>query len=220
MDNYKLVAGKRRVVQLFLAPVFLVVLILGWQYPLLGYFIPLCMLLGIGSGLWRGRKWCDWYCPRGSFYDALLSPLSPKRRIPDIARRIPFRVAVLLLLFGIMTYNLIRRWPDAAAIGVAFVMLVSATTALGIVLAFIWHPRTWCMLCPVGTLINITGGRRRPVTIDSGLCVECKLCAKVCPVQIRPYSFKSSGIQVVADRDCLRCGLCAAACPKKALRVS
>lgn len=55
MAEYKTLEKKRAAKQFFTAIIFLVILISGWQYPLLGYFIPLCMLLGIGLGLFRGR---------------------------------------------------------------------------------------------------------------------------------------------------------------------
>jgi len=68
-NGFKDFSKKRLAKQWAVTPLFLLILFGGWKYPFLGFFIPLCMLLGIG--LFRGRKWCDWYCPRGSFYDTL-----------------------------------------------------------------------------------------------------------------------------------------------------
>jgi len=218
MDQPTNTQQKRTVKQLFSGLVFIFILFAGWYIPFLGYFIPLCMLLGVGLGIARGRKWCDWYCPRGSFYDAYVSRISPKRQIPALVRTMYFRVGVIALLLAVMTYNLIIRWPQAAAIGKFFVVMMTATTVLGVVLAFIFHQRTWCLFCPIGTIAKAVGGGRTPLEIDSELCVECKLCAKVCPVQIRPYAFKAAGKRIVADGDCLKCDMCIAVCPKKALR--
>jgi hypothetical protein len=67
MVEYKIFERKRKIKQFVMAIIFLIILIGGWRYSLLGYFIPLCMLLGMGIGLFKGRKWCDWFCPRGSF---------------------------------------------------------------------------------------------------------------------------------------------------------
>jgi len=55
--------------------------------------------------------------------------------------------------------------------------------------------------------------------IDSKLCTECKLCYKVCPIQIAPFKFKKRGIELIKDGDCLKCGLCVVACPKNALSL-
>jgi len=217
MIEYNIWENKRRVKQLLLAIVFVAIFIAGWFFPLVGFFIPLCMLLGIGIGVFRGRKWCDWFCPRGSFYDFLIKPLSPKKDIPGILKNIPFRLAVLALLITIMTINLIVRWPSVNKIGMFFVIMLTVTTALGVILAVIFHPRTWCSFCPIGTLVNLVGKSKYPLKINSDLCVECKLCSKVCPIQIRPYSFKREGTQIVRDGDCLKCHLCIYACPKKAL---
>ena len=218
MDAFRLYEQKREAKQLLGSIVFIFILLAGWYVPLLGYFIPLCMLSGIGIGLFRGRKWCDWYCPRGSFYDALAGKLSPQRKIPAALRNMYLRIGVLFLLMLIMGFNLFKRWPNPTMIGMFFVIMLSITTVIGVILAIVFHQRSWCLICPIGTAINLIGRNKYPVEIDSSLCVECKLCAKVCPVQIKPYTFKSKGRQAVRDGDCLRCGLCIAVCPKKALR--
>ncbi|MBP7216530.1 MAG: 4Fe-4S binding protein [Candidatus Omnitrophica bacterium] len=220
MENFKLFEAKRRLRQYGMAFVFVLILIFGWQFPFLGYFIPACMLLGFGMGLMRKRKWCDWYCPRGSFYDALARPLSPQKKIPALFKNIPFRLGALALLMIIMIVNLIMRWPHADQIGFFFIIMLTVTTTLGVILAIIFHQRSWCMICPIGTIINLTGKSKSPLTIDSDKCVECKLCAKACPVQIKPYLFKQKGVLTVNDRDCLQCASCVAACPKKALYFS
>jgi polyferredoxin len=219
MDNdYKTQARLRRIKQLFMVPVFLVILIVGWRYPVLGYFIPFCMVLGIGFGLWRGRIWCDWLCPRGSFYDSLVSAISPKKEIPALFKKIPFRLGVIAFLMGLMTVNLVLRWPDTNKIGLFFVILLTSTTALGIILALIFHQRSWCSICPIGTLVNLVGGKRFPLKIDSSLCIDCKKCNQVCPIQIKPSAYKREGMQLVKDPDCFKCNLCVAVCPTKALK--
>jgi polyferredoxin len=208
---------KRMARQLFMSIGFLLILFSGWQYPLLGYFIPLCMLLGIAMGFKRGRKWCDWYCPRGSFYDVLLSKASLRKKIPAIFKKISFRLGVLIFLMSVMTYNLVRRWPDPYKMGAFFVTLLTISTIVGVLLAVIFHQRSWCMICPIGTLVNLTGKNKNPLKINSELCIECKLCAKICPVQLEPYLYKGKGLEAVKERDCLKCGLCVSTCPKKAL---
>lgn len=210
---------KRKAKQFFMGLVFIVVLVLGWYFPLLGFFIPLCMLLGIGIGIsGRGRKWCDWYCPRGSFYDSLIIRLSPRKTIPPILRNMYFRLGVLTLLMLILAVNLIIRWPHYGRIGAFFVTLLTVTTTLGIILALIFHHRSWCMICPIGTIINLAAKNKNPLMLDSDFCVECKLCVKGCPMQIKPYLFKATGAQAVKDKDCLSCGSCVSRCPRGALR--
>jgi len=218
MDKYKIFAAKRRLKQYLSAAVFLFILIGGWFNPLLGYFIPLCMILGGFTGFFQGRKWCDWLCPRGSFYDALIRPMSPQKEISRLFKTHPFRIAVMVILMSIMIINLIIRWPDPYKIGRFFMVMLYVTTTLGVILALVFHQRSWCSFCPIGSLINWTSRASSSLKIDSAECVECKLCAKTCRMQIKPYLFKAEGRQVVKDRDCLRCGLCVAVCPKDALQ--
>ena len=217
MEEYKNFERKRQIKQSLIGIVFLVVLIGGWRYPLLGYFIPLCMLLGMGIGIFKGRKWCDWFCPRGSFFDVLIRPLSPKKEIPKFFKDLPLRIGTFSFLMLMMTIQIIKRWPNPYKIGMFFVILLTITTILGIILALIFHQRTWCYFCPIGSMANWVGRRKYPLKIDSQLCTECKLCYKACPIQVAPYTFKSEGIKAVNDGDCLKCNLCVMACPKKAL---
>jgi ferredoxin len=118
-----------------------------------------------------------------------------------------------------MGINLALRWPSIDRIGMFFVFMLTVTTVLGIILALIFHQRSWCYACPIGTLSNWVGRGKEELGIDSKLCTECGLCYKVCPMQIEPYKFKKEKVESVADGDCLKCGLCVAACPVKALSM-
>jgi ferredoxin-type protein NapH len=217
MSEYRILENTRRTKQFFTGVLFLTVLVGGWFYPLLGFFIPLCMVAGIGIGFLKGRKWCDWFCPRGSFFDAFVKPLSPTRRIHPFFKSLTLRLGVLAFLMSMMIVQIVRRWPDPYGIGMFFVLLLTITTVLGIVLALAIHQRTWCCFCPIGSLSNWVGRKRFPLTIDSKSCTECKVCQQVCPMQIAPFAFKKDGMEIVKDGDCLKCGLCVSACPKKAL---
>ena len=206
----------RRLKQTFLGTGFLILLGAGWLYPLIGYFIPACMVLGIGLAAFRGRSWCDWLCPRGSFEDALVARISRQRRIPEVLRRTPVRVGVLTLLMGLLSFQIIRLWPDPWAIGGAFILLLTITTAVGVVLGVIYQQRTWCYLCPIGTMSNWVGKNRRLLTLAPEHCLECSLCAKNCPMQLAPVALKDQ--PAMAHRgDCLKCRLCVTACPAAAL---
>jgi len=218
MDQIKAFQQNRRARQFLMAVIFLTVIVTGWYYPLFGFFIPLCMLLGVFIGLSRGRKWCDWYCPRGSFYDSLMYSVSPKKDMPEFVKDLRFRIGILVSLMLVMLVNLVLRWPDLNRIGAFFVLLLSVTTIIGVILSLFFHHRMWCMVCPVGTIINLIGRKKYPLKINSRLCVECRLCRNICPVQISPYKHKKEGEQIVSEGDCLKCDLCVHICPKKALK--
>ncbi|MCX7920191.1 MAG: 4Fe-4S binding protein [bacterium] len=217
MSSFKYLAYQRKIKQYFMALLFIGMLSAAWIYPVVGYFIPVCMILGIGIALFKGRKWCDWYCPRGSFADTVLKKVSPHKDIPDLVKTTFFRVAIIVVLMSIMTVQIIIRWPNPIAIGMFFVILLTITTFIGVILSFIFHQRTWCSFCPIGSLSSWVGKTKQLNQLNSDVCTSCTLCYKVCPVQIKPYMYKKQGIQNVTNADCLKCNLCISACPKKAI---
>ena len=209
---------RRRVQQITMGVSFLIILVGGWLVsPLLGYFLIVCVVVAMGIGFSRGRKWCDWYCPRGSFYDAMMAPMSPSKKIPKIFKGLPLRIGVLSIFMTIVTIQIIKRWPDVYKIGEFFVILLTVTTAIGVVFSFIFHYRTWCCFCPVGSMTNWIGKNKYPLMINSEQCIDCKLCEKTCPMQIKPYAYRNETVRQVADGDCLKCNLCVKACPSMTL---
>lgn len=210
--------GARRTRQLVMGTGFLGLLAAGWVYPLIGYFIPVCMLLGIGMAIFRGRTWCNWLCPRGSFADALLKQLSPGRKIPEAFRRLPLRIGMITFLMAMLGIQIIRLWPDAYAIGGFFVLLLSITTAVGLLLALVLHQRTWCYICPIGTMSSWVGASRRPLAMDKEECTACELCGKACPMQLAPHELKYAD-HMSHRGDCLKCGLCTESCPQQVLSL-
>jgi len=219
MNEFQTAKKKRFIKQVLTAVIFPVVIIGGWFYPVVGYFIPICMVAGISIAFYGGRKWCDWYCPRGSFFDTAVKAISPNKEIPAFFKSLPTRIIMLIILMTVMTVQIIRVWPDPYKIGMVFVVLLTVTTSIAVILAIIYHPRVWCCFCPIGSISNWVGKGKKPLKIDSPLCIECQRCHKVCPIQVSAYKFKGQGIEKVMDGDCLKCGLCTAACPKKALSL-
>lgn len=210
---------RRRFKQLLVGAAFVAILLGGWLNPLWGYFVPACMIAAIMIGLFRGRQWCDWLCPRGSFLEQYLRPgrLRRRHRMPEFLHRLPVRLLMMSVLMTMMTMQLIKRWPHVYPIGQFFVMLLSVTTVIGLVAALA-HERGWCAFCPIGTMANWVGRWKYPLRI-SHACSACETCTKLCPLQLRPWEHKPESGEAVAKvfGDCLKCGLCVAGCPEKAL---
>jgi polyferredoxin len=206
----------RWIKQLTMGLSFIGLLVAGWVYPLIGYFIPVCMLLGIGTAAFQGRSWCNWLCPRGSFEDSLLKRISFQRRIPTVFRSAPMRIGVMAILMTVLTVQIIRLWPDPWAIGGFFVIMLSVTSGLGLILGVIYQQRNWCYICPIGTMSNWVGKNRQPLLLENAKCIDCNLCAKKCPMQLSPVSLKEP--EGMANRgDCLKCSICVDNCPTAAL---
>lgn len=189
----------------------------GWFYPLLGYLLLGCMVGAVGVAYFRGRAWCDWMCPRGSFFELGLRKLSPNKQLPAFLKKKGFRVFMLSLLFILLGTQVYLAWGDYKGMGLAMVRVLTFTTVAGILLALVYNPRTWCHICPMGTLGNWISTGKQPLSIGDG-CASCKACSRVCPMQLKPYEFKNSG--VVQDNDCIKCSTCVATCPKKILKFS
>lgn len=208
--------NSRKVRQYTMGALFLVLLVAGWFFPLIGYFIPLCMVAGIGMASIRGRQWCNWYCPRGSFADSYMKVLSPQRSIPHWLRSLPLRIGVLCFLMAMLTFQIVRLWPDFYAIGKFFVVLLTVTTVVGVILAILFQQRAWCYICPIGSISSWVGKNRYQLRMDSENCVDCGACTKACPMELAPHQMKDKG-EMAFRGDCLKCGLCVATCSKKAL---
>ena len=213
MKSKSVIEGRRRRQPLF-GIVLIILLLGGWVYPPFGYFMIFCMVMAMGIGVVKGRHWCDWMCPRGSFWDAFLGRFSRNVKAPGFFRGVPFRLLWLGILMTMLTVNLIPLWPDFYLMGKPFVMILTVTTAVGLILGMLYQPRAWCMFCPMGTMANWLGRGKMPLVVGES-CVSCGLCEKVCRIGINPGSYREIGI--VTDGDCLKCSYCVENCPKQAL---
>lgn len=191
-----------------------IVLIGGWFYPLIGFLLLGCMLGAIGIALYKGRAWCDWMCPRGSFYDLFIKKFSRRKEIPAFFKKPLVRIAVVTILLSVLGSQVYIHWGDWNAIGLVLVTILTVTTSIGTILGIIYQERVWCHICPMGTFANYLSEGKYPLSINDN-CNNCKVCSKVCPMQLKPYSYKEAG--TVGDNDCIKCSTCVAACPKKAL---
>ena len=197
-----------------LASIMLITILFGWRYPLLGFIVPVAMLLGIAGGVLRGRYVCGNICPRGSFYDTVFRYLGGTRPVPALLTSMRFRLGALVVLMSLMVLQIARNPTDPMHWGWVFWLVCAVTTVVGVTLGMIYRPRTWCSFCPVGTMANVLGGEKDLLRISSA-CVGCKLCEKVCPMDLEIARYKSEG--VLPHRDCLKCSACVKVCPKGAL---
>lgn len=202
----------------YLFLVLFVFLAVGLVYPAIGVIALICMMAPVAVSFYKGRFWCGNFCPRGSFFDNVLSKVSPQKTIPPFFRSIGLRIFMLLFLMTVFSVQIYAAWGNMSAIvGMVFIRLILVTTLVGIVLGILYHQRTWCSFCPMGTLSAWVSSLKRPMPLMvSDSCVSCKICTNVCPMQLTPYLAKDSP-DGFNHSDCLKCDRCVDKCPKKSL---
>lgn len=176
----------------------------------------ICMAAPILVSIFKGRYWCGNLCPRGSFYDTLVSRFSNHRRVPAFLKSKYFRAFMILLIMTMFTLGLKSNWGNPYGIGMVFYRIIVITTIVGILLSLVYNHRTWCNFCPMGTIAAmISKLRKSKKTLQvTNTCVSCGLCARECPMQIVPQEYKNGYLN---HPDCIQCGKCSAVCPKKAI---
>lgn len=201
-------------------------LILGYFYPVIGFAALICMIAPVAVSVRKGRWWCGNACPRGSIYDRVLSKYSPHRPIPAFVRTFGFRLFMVMFIFTMFGLQMYYAWGDWNAMGKVFWNIILMTTIVGVVLSFIYAPRTWCSFCPMGTLSAWVAPREgklpanyRSIHVSSKCQMKCKSCARVCPMQLTPYDSRGQENGYLHP-DCIKCNKCAVACPIKIMAMS
>jgi polyferredoxin len=191
---------------------------LRWEaaFPAWGW-LPLAVVL---LTLAAGRVFCGWLCPLGGLLNLLHLLRKTVRRPAWVGRLYPYRYWSLLALavtmaagsgwtlyltpFSLLTAELSRLWQGQAP------LMLAALLASGMLI----FPRFWCvLLCPTGLLLSLLARWRRWAVKAPADCVNCGLCARVCPTGA------ASGTGP-AGADCLLCGRCAGVCPAGGIELA
>jgi polyferredoxin len=182
------------------------------------------MLAPVVVSFFKGRMWCGYFCPRGSFNDIVLSKFSLKQKTPLLFKFVWFRIVFLVVLMSAFGIQLVFVWGNGIAVGRVFVRMIIITTLLAIILGISYNQRTWCLICPMGTMANFVAKiesveqRLSYITFNKEKCIDCKLCSKNCPINIDVDIYKTKGR--VYNADCLKCSICVEKCPKKSLYLA
>lgn len=176
----------------------------------------ICMVAPILVSIFRGRFWCGNLCPRGSFYDHVVSKFSNHKKVPKFLKSGLFRAFMVVFMMSMFSLGIYKNWGDLYGIGMVFYRIIVITTLVGIILSFVFNYRTWCNFCPMGTIASVISriSKSNHNMQISSACVSCKVCEKKCPLGIVPYEYKE---KILSHPDCISCGKCMTVCPKHAI---
>jgi len=124
----------------------------GIIYPPVGIVAIICMLAPVVTAPFMGRRWCGTFCPRGSLNDVILKKITLKKGIPALFKTNKFKIGFLIILMSLFAVQLWMAWGNIAAIGSVFVRMILITTIVDIILGVVYHQRTWCSFCPMGSM--------------------------------------------------------------------
>lgn len=205
----------------------------GLFYPKLGLLLIPIMLTLMILGFFRGKYWCGNLCPHASLFDHLLLPISPNKEMKFPLKSLHLKAAFFVFYMGMFILRVLKvakLWGTLEftdKLGFLFSVNYLIPTVVGVTLALFVNPRAWCTFCPMGTmqqlmyrLGKITGLNKGTDLVvactDPEKCSKCRMCAKVCPMQLSPYLEFSEG-NLLDNEDCIKCSTCVVSCPTKIL---
>ncbi|MDD4722033.1 MAG: 4Fe-4S binding protein [Acidaminococcaceae bacterium] len=200
----------------FLFIIYIAFLFMGLFRPILGIFSVLLFVLPIFIlAPFSGRWWCAHLCPHGSFQD--LFGLFIRHRRPLWLKSHWLRYGMFIIMFGFLGYIVFSKWGNWPSMGLALTKLLWSSTIMSIGLMTIAPARSWCNICPAGTVGKMLAPKKAKLMITTD-CVYCRLCAKTCPMGLSPYKDRGK-ISGFTNPDCMRCGRCASFCFKHAIKI-
>jgi len=194
--------------------VFLVIIIGGLIKPILGLLVLAMMLFFLSLAFFKGRFWCGWLCPRGAFLEIFLAKISRHKKIPQLFYLAKSRWTLFGVLISFMLLMLAKAGTQPENIGLVFITMCVVTTIIALPLALLYQPRTWCLICPMGTLQGVIGKNRQTIEYSSA-CNSCGVCFEKCPVGLGIEAMQSAA----QNQLCLRCGDCKENCPQQAVTL-
>lgn len=185
------------------------------------------MLIIFGLTIVFGPVFCGWICPFGTFQEWISTigkRIFGKRyntfipyKIDRYLRFIRYIVLVVVLIKTARSvelmfinidpyYALFNIWTDDVA--------VTAYIALGItILISLFVERPFCKyFCPYGAVLGLFNlFKLSRITRKSSTCIGCRLCDKICPMNI-----PLSNVDVSRDHQCISCLECTSevVCPR------
>jgi polyferredoxin len=178
-----------------------------------------------------GRMPCGWLCPFGLLQEALYKIRSPKIHIPKFMSYGRYVILVLFVfllpLLVLDQYGFGQTWfckwicpAGTLEAGIPLVILNEGIRSqvgllfswkmFVLILFLVWmvfSQRPFCRTtCPLGAIFGLFNKVSLfRMAVDDNKCIECNMCYKNCPVDLKIYESSNSP-------DCVRCLKCVNSC--------
>lgn len=169
-------------------------------------YIPFIVipLMVLSVFIWS-RAFCGWACPRAAFLERILSKVSLNKPVPKWMNYYWVSVLVFVVLISRVSYVGYTKGLLAAG------FLLCIVPTIGALLVGWYSPKSWCSICPTGTLLKTLDKVVGNFKVTKGECNSCGVCDKACPMTV-----ESSKVPIYSSIDapnCTQCGICAGSCP-------
>lgn len=184
------------------------------------------LIAKVGGTFLFGRAWCGWACWTAMVLDFLpwMKPRHGRFRYWGLFRYLHFFISLALVLFlwnGFQITDLDKySFRELNWLIVIIGNLLYFTVAI-ILAASLKDNRAFCKyVCPIPVLMKI-GSRFSiwKIEIEKDSCIECGLCEKNCPMNIKLLSYMKNN-QRVLSTECIGCQQCVNICPENIIRYT
>ena len=188
------------------------------------------------SSLFLGRLWCGWLCPGGGLQEIYSEINNKQAKIGWLnwLKYIIFLAIIFIPLIsairsagGLTTIDFFYYTVHGISIAkpgayIIFLVQIAFFTAFAILAG----KRGFChYFCPIAVIV-IVGRKIRNLirwpalhlSADTGLCTDCKICSKNCPMGLDVNIMVRQGN--MENTECILCGSCVDVCPKQAIRYA
>ncbi|BCN29578.1 4Fe-4S binding protein [Anaeromicropila herbilytica] len=197
--------------------VMIIIMLIGLIYPKIMLIFIICMLGPSLTGVFTRRYWCGNICPIGNFFDHVTIKISNYKKAPKFLKSKIIRILFTILMMSMFVFEMINAFGNPIMTGMIFYEMILEAIIIGTFLTVIYHHRTWCHFCPMGStgaVVTYLSSNKNFVLHVTNKCNSCKQCERKCPMGLSPYEYRGKRL---SSYDCIQCGSCKAKCHTNAI---